>query len=277
MLHETVDNSSLIDKSNTNYNDNKSIDNDLDSDVLERQYVACPICFENIENSNSENQDTWDAMIFKCKHYVCTSCSIEMIIRNTFKKCPLCRDKIVLDARYNGIITLIQTYNKFTDPLSNHSTIQNNDLSINNHNDGDNHDGDDHDGDDHDGGDHDGDDHDGDDHDGDDHDGCDHDIESQTVRAIRMQNLYSGVNRFHQSIRYNRDYDNRRYDNYHETGNAAHHNNRDDCDDRDDRRYHGNRDEHEEFECDRDFGKCCSQLACSMFGIGLLYIFFLSA
>ena len=68
MLHETVDNSSLIDKSNTTYSNNKSIDNDLESDVLEQQYVTCPICFENIANSNFKNQDTWDAMIFKCKH-----------------------------------------------------------------------------------------------------------------------------------------------------------------------------------------------------------------
>jgi hypothetical protein len=118
MLRETVDDSSLINKNCTicdtesidHDQSAQSIDHDQSADESRRDHVSCPICFENIENSDSENQDDWDAMIFECQHYVCTSCSIEMMIHDTFKTCPLCRKCIVIDPKYNGIVTLIQTY-----------------------------------------------------------------------------------------------------------------------------------------------------------------------
>jgi len=80
----------------------------------------CPICFEEIEYNKPEcnpddpddpdDPDNLDAIFFNCKHYVCTSCTIEMIIHKTFKKCPLCRQRITLDPKYIGIIELIQSF-----------------------------------------------------------------------------------------------------------------------------------------------------------------------
>ena len=92
MLRETVDDNSLINKNCTicdtesidHDQSAQSIDHDQNADESRRDHVSCPICFENIENSDSENQDDWDVMIFECQHYVCTSCSIEMMIHDTF-------------------------------------------------------------------------------------------------------------------------------------------------------------------------------------------------
>jgi hypothetical protein len=238
MLHETVDNSSLINKSRISCNNAESIDTDqhaesidtdqhaesidtdqhaesIDTHILTaREHVPCPICFENIENSDIENQDEWDAMIFECKHYVCTSCSIEMIIHDTFKTCPLCRKCITIDSKYNGIIALIQTY-KQSSYLGNfensNSFGQNGTLSTVNTN----------------------------------------DIESYTPTMLNQQNIHARAFN-NQVLR------------YHDSGNDAHYNERLNLND-----------ERREFECDRDFLKCCGQLACSGIGILLLYVFFL--
>ena len=85
-----------------------------DSDVTSRdgtsRDVFCPICFDKINDN--------DVIVFGCNHKVCTGCTIEMILHNKFKTCPMCRCVIILPPQYTNINNLVETFKNKTHPLT---------------------------------------------------------------------------------------------------------------------------------------------------------------
>ena len=78
-------------------------------DVTSRD-VFCPICFDKIDDN--------DVIVFGCNHKVCTGCTIEMILHNKFKTCPMCRCIIILPPQYTNINNLVETFKNKTHPLT---------------------------------------------------------------------------------------------------------------------------------------------------------------
>jgi len=72
--------------------------------------VFCPICFDKINDN--------DVIVFGCNHKVCTGCTIEMILHNKFKTCPMCRCIIILPPQYTNINNLVETFKNKTHPLT---------------------------------------------------------------------------------------------------------------------------------------------------------------
>jgi hypothetical protein len=107
-------------------------DNDHDHDddnQLEKSHDFCPICFDVLDNPfDNSTQYNDNIVILKCSHKICSECTIEMIIRNQFKICPLCRDPISISLSSKVISDLSHQYSNDTnhtnDTNDNHINTQ---------------------------------------------------------------------------------------------------------------------------------------------------------
>lgn len=81
-------------------------DGDGDSDVENQLENVCPICLEDLN-------DMKETIKLTCSHIICNMCVINMIKHKEFKSCPLCRNPISFQFKFDTAEKLIKNIENY--------------------------------------------------------------------------------------------------------------------------------------------------------------------